>query len=143
MQSRDTQITMVKWTNAGGQTKRANERSFVYRPPALRRWRNVKTPYWKGLLIHSSLWCNHRITFICGNYEERIAHYSILVFVIFLLVLLFGWTLSALLNGCAAHSQYEDAERFMSRTWSTWKVPRLNQLGTPFSIWNGSAVLFA
>ena len=29
MQSRETQITMVKWTNAGGQTKRAN----VYRPP--------------------------------------------------------------------------------------------------------------
>ena len=43
MQSRETQITMVKWTNAGGQTKRANERSFVYRPPAWRRWRNVKT----------------------------------------------------------------------------------------------------
>ena len=36
MQSQDTQITMVK-TNAGGQTKRANERSFVYRPPAWRR----------------------------------------------------------------------------------------------------------
>ena len=33
MQSRETQITMVKWTNAGGQTKWANERSF-YRPPA-------------------------------------------------------------------------------------------------------------
>ena len=45
MQSRGTQITMVKWTNAGGQTKRANERSFVYRPPAWRRWRNVKTTY--------------------------------------------------------------------------------------------------
>ena len=43
MQSRETQITMVKWTNAGGQTERANERSFVYRPPARRRWRNVKT----------------------------------------------------------------------------------------------------
>ena len=36
---------MVKWTNAGGQTKRANERSFVYSPPAWRRWRNVKTTY--------------------------------------------------------------------------------------------------
>ena len=34
---------MVKWTNAGGQTKPANERSFVYHPPAWRRWRNVKT----------------------------------------------------------------------------------------------------
>ena len=45
MQSRETQITMVKWTNAGGQTKRANERSFVCRPPAWRRWRNVKTTY--------------------------------------------------------------------------------------------------
>ena len=45
MQSRETQITMVKWTNAGVQTKRANERSFVYRPPAWRRWRNVKTTY--------------------------------------------------------------------------------------------------
>ena len=45
MQSRETQITMVKLTNAGGQTKRANERSFVYRPPAWRRWRNVKTTY--------------------------------------------------------------------------------------------------
>ena len=45
MQSRETQITMVKWTNAGGQTKRANERSFVYCPPAWRRWRNVKTTY--------------------------------------------------------------------------------------------------
>ena len=29
MQSRETQVTMVKWTNAGGQTKRANERSFA------------------------------------------------------------------------------------------------------------------
>ena len=37
---------MVKWTNAGGQTKRANERPFVYCPPAWRRWRNVKTTYW-------------------------------------------------------------------------------------------------
>ena len=34
------------WTRTcGGQTKRANERSFVYRPPAWRRWRNVKTTY--------------------------------------------------------------------------------------------------
>ena len=31
--------------------KRANERSFVYRPPAWRRWRNVKTTY----KIYSSL----------------------------------------------------------------------------------------
>ena len=46
MQSRETQITKVKWTNAGGQTKPANERSFVYRPPAWRRWRNVKTTLW-------------------------------------------------------------------------------------------------
>ena len=45
MQSPETQITMVKWTNTGGQTKRANEWSFVYRPPAWRRWRNVKTTY--------------------------------------------------------------------------------------------------
>ena len=45
MQSRETQITMVKWTNAGGQVKRANERLFVYRPPAWRLWRNVKTTY--------------------------------------------------------------------------------------------------
>ena len=37
MQSRETQITMVKSTNAGGQTKRANEQSFGYRPPAWRR----------------------------------------------------------------------------------------------------------
>ena len=51
MQSRETQITMVKWTNAGRQTKRANERSFVYRPPAWRRWRNLKTTYWKGMLV--------------------------------------------------------------------------------------------
>ena len=51
MQSRETQITMAKWTNAGGQTKRANERSFVYRPPAWRRWRNLKTTYWKGMLV--------------------------------------------------------------------------------------------
>ena len=36
MQSRETQI-MVKRTNVGGQTKRANEQSFVYRPPAWRR----------------------------------------------------------------------------------------------------------
>ena len=49
---------MVKWTNADGQTKRANERSFVYRPPAWRRWRNVKTTYngrggfaWKRVLF--------------------------------------------------------------------------------------------
>ena len=34
MQYRETQITMVKRTNAGGQIKRANERSFVYRSPA-------------------------------------------------------------------------------------------------------------
>ena len=34
MRPRETQITMVKRTNAGGQTKRANERSFVYHPPA-------------------------------------------------------------------------------------------------------------
>jgi len=46
MHPRETQITMVKWTNAGGQTKRANERSFVCRPPAWRRWRNVKTTFW-------------------------------------------------------------------------------------------------
>ena len=46
MQSQETQITKVKWTNAGGQTKPANERSFVYRPPAWRRWRNVKTTLW-------------------------------------------------------------------------------------------------
>ena len=45
MQSRETQIIMVKWTNAGGRTKRAKERSFVYRPPAWQRWRNV-------------IWCN-------------------------------------------------------------------------------------
>ena len=43
MQSRETQITVVKWTNAGVQTKGANEPSFVDRPPAWRRWRNVKT----------------------------------------------------------------------------------------------------
>ena len=36
---------MVKWTNAGGQTKGANEQSFVYRPPVWRQWRNVKTTY--------------------------------------------------------------------------------------------------
>ena len=36
---------MKKWTNVSGQTKPANERSFVYRPPAWRRWRNVKTTY--------------------------------------------------------------------------------------------------
>ena len=40
-----------------------------------------------------------------------------------------------------------DAELFMSRTYytelSTRKVRRLNQLGTPVLIWNGSAVLFA
>ena len=40
MRSRETQITVVKWTNAGGRTKRANERSFVYRPPA---WRPIGT----------------------------------------------------------------------------------------------------
>ena len=45
MQSPETQITMVKWTNAGGQTKGANEQSFVYRPPVWRRWGNVKTTY--------------------------------------------------------------------------------------------------
>ena len=37
MKSRETQITMVERTNAGGQTKRANERSFVYLPPPWRR----------------------------------------------------------------------------------------------------------
>ena len=51
MQSRETQITMVKWTNAGGQTKRANERSFVYRPPTWWRWRNVKTTYCYIIII--------------------------------------------------------------------------------------------
>ena len=55
MQSRETQITMVKWTNAGGQTKGANERSFVYCPPAWRRWRNVKTTYCRfGFLLYIS-----------------------------------------------------------------------------------------
>ena len=38
-----------------------------------------------------------------------------------------------------------DAELFMSRTkyieLSTWKVRRLNQSGTPISIWNGWTVL--
>ena len=29
MQSRETQITMVKWTNAGGQTKRTNDLLFT------------------------------------------------------------------------------------------------------------------
>ena len=60
MQSRETQITMVKWTNAGGQTKRANERSFVYRPPAWRRWRHVKTTYrstcFPGLIYCDRTW---------------------------------------------------------------------------------------
>ena len=42
-QSRETQITIAKWTNAGGQTKRANERSFVYRPPAWRRQTTTTT----------------------------------------------------------------------------------------------------
>ena len=37
MHPRETQITMVKSRNAGGQTKRANEQSFVYRPPVWRR----------------------------------------------------------------------------------------------------------
>ena len=63
MQSRETQITMVKWTNAGGQTKGANERSFVYRPPVWRRWRNVRTTYmlalfnlFRNVMNHSNLW---------------------------------------------------------------------------------------
>ena len=62
MQSWETQITMVKWTNAGGQTKRANERSFVYRPPAWRRWRNVKTTYNTGTVEGEGLvgpWPHH------------------------------------------------------------------------------------
>ena len=54
MQSRETQITMVKWTNAGGQTKGADEQSFVYRPPAWRLWRNVKTTYSEEPLLWSS-----------------------------------------------------------------------------------------
>ena len=54
MQSWETQITMVKRTNAGGQTKRANERSFVYRPPAWRRLRNVKTTY-SGIMFAISM----------------------------------------------------------------------------------------
>ena len=61
MQSRETQITMVKWTNAGGQTKRANERSFVYRPPAWRRWRNVKTTY---IHIPSCILIRYRFTIL-------------------------------------------------------------------------------
>ena len=44
-QSLETEIAMVKRSNAGGRTKRANERSIVYSPPAWRRWRNVKTTY--------------------------------------------------------------------------------------------------
>ena len=36
-----------------------------------------------------------------------------------------------------------DPEKLYRATLSTWKVRRLNQLGTPVSIWNGSAVLFA
>ena len=53
---------MVKWTNAGGQTKRANERSFVYRPPAWQRWRNVKTTY-----------CSHQppISLLCVPNQNR------------------------------------------------------------------------
>ena len=38
-------IAFNKCTNCGGQTKRANERIFVYRPPAWRRCRNVKATY--------------------------------------------------------------------------------------------------
>ena len=56
MQSRETQITLVKWTNAGGQTKRANERSFVCRPPAWQRWRNVKSAFWPEFSSSSPSW---------------------------------------------------------------------------------------
>ena len=51
---------------------------------------------------------------------------------------------SALIVGCLRSSP--DAELFMSRTQyielSTWKVRRLNQLGTPVSIWNGLSRCF-
>ena len=85
MQSRETQITVVKWTNAGGQTKRANERSFVYRPPAWRRWRKVKTTYTaefarNGILTDcieiqresSPCWCRSiPLDFEQGNYAKH------------------------------------------------------------------------
>ena len=91
MESRETQIAMVKWTNAGGQTKRANERSFVYRPPARRWWRNVKTTYniaditgwredmnfifeWQNIIFTHSLrsfvkycFCHEKIKFISSS----------------------------------------------------------------------------
>ena len=86
MHSRETQITMVKWTNAVGQTKRANERSFVYRPPAWRLWRNVKTTYnfagisfflfwiYKSILLISLLKTNTiyfvKCTFLCRKLRE-------------------------------------------------------------------------
>ena len=40
-----TEITMMKCANAGGRTKRTNERSIVFRPPAWSRWHRVKTTY--------------------------------------------------------------------------------------------------
>ena len=60
MHPRETQITMVKSRNAGGQTKRANERSFVYRhqyggddvtckPPIPSEWKDARvTPIVKS-----------------------------------------------------------------------------------------------
>ena len=93
MQSRETQITIVKWTNAGGQTKRANERSFVYRRPAWRRWRNVKATYWTSLWqtladTRARLQCNEReiiytntslITNIKLNKVKKISIYKTLL----------------------------------------------------------------
>ena len=89
MHPRETQITMVKWTNAGGQTKRANERSFVYRPPAWRRWRNVKTTlrlfmflfwlqliHWWSLLFPVSLLLFHQCGQLVAKHCLKISTYQ-------------------------------------------------------------------
>ena len=81
MQSLETQIAMVKWTNAGGQTKGANEQSFVYRPPVWRRSRNVKTiyrimPELRGLLINNDRARSARSLFLRRPMGESIIRFN-------------------------------------------------------------------
>ena len=108
MQCRETQITMVKWTNAGGQTKRANERSFVYRPAAWRRWRNVKTTYYFLSLSYFVLaWTSasrltnlpKHITFSMTFHDQQLNSMTYEIFILkFHDLLGFLWSVSMLLS---------------------------------------------
>ena len=88
---RETQITMVKWTNAGGQTKRANERSFVYRPLLWRRWRNVKTRLRSDMTYQfAQMFSNSNLIIFNGFLKLR---FRVLVVFGFVFVFSFLWHL--------------------------------------------------